>query len=81
MAGVSYGYAVYQQRITMIRKRDPGYFGVYCFLSPRMEAMLMYQLPRLPWIDQVVGPMIISALLFFAVLSNFIIRGKGHVAP
>ena len=33
MTGVSYGYVVYQQRITMIRKRDPGYFGVYSFVS------------------------------------------------
>lgn len=24
-----YGYVIYQQRITMIRKRDPGNFGVY----------------------------------------------------
>ncbi|KAI0342739.1 hypothetical protein BDW22DRAFT_1484311 [Trametopsis cervina] len=45
-----YGYAVYQRRITMIRKRDPGHF------------------------DQILGPIIISALLFFAVLANFIIR-------
>ncbi|GJE85575.1 VTC1 family protein [Phanerochaete sordida] len=45
-----YGYAVYQRRITMIRKRDPGHF------------------------DQILGPIVISALLFFAVLANFIIR-------
>ncbi|KIP11074.1 hypothetical protein PHLGIDRAFT_18150 [Phlebiopsis gigantea 11061_1 CR5-6] len=45
-----YGYAVYQRRITMIRKRDPGHF------------------------DQIAGPVIISALLFFAVLANFVIR-------
>ncbi|KAI0685956.1 hypothetical protein BC835DRAFT_483197 [Cytidiella melzeri] len=47
-----YGYAVYQRRITMIRKRDPGHF------------------------DQILGPLVISALLFFAVLTNFIIRVK-----
>ncbi|CAL1716954.1 unnamed protein product [Somion occarium] len=45
-----YGYAVYQHRITMIRRRDPGHF------------------------DHVVGPIIISALLFIAVLANFVIR-------
>ncbi|KAI0783940.1 hypothetical protein BC629DRAFT_1715062 [Irpex lacteus] len=48
---VNYGYAVYQRRITMIRKRDPGHF------------------------DQILGPLVISALLFIAVLTNFIIRG------
>jgi hypothetical protein len=45
-----YGWAVYQQRITMIRRRDPGHF------------------------DQIAGPVIISAFLFFAVLANFIFR-------
>jgi len=47
-----YGYVVYQRRITMIRKRDPGEF------------------------DDLVGPMIISALMFIGILSNFIIRVK-----
>ncbi|KAF8270558.1 hypothetical protein EI94DRAFT_1658650 [Lactarius quietus] len=45
-----YGWAVYQHRITMIRRRDPGHF------------------------DQIAGPVIISAFLFFAVLANFIFR-------
>jgi uncharacterized membrane protein YidH (DUF202 family) len=45
-----YGYLLYQHRITMIRRRDPGHF------------------------DKILGPVIISALLFFAVLANFIIR-------
>jgi len=45
-----YGYIIYQRRVSMIRKRDPGNF------------------------DEVVGPVIISALLFFAVLSNFVLR-------
>jgi len=45
-----FGYVVYQNRISMIRRRDPGYF------------------------DQIVGPVIIAALLFFAILANFIIR-------
>ncbi|KZT01373.1 uncharacterized protein LAESUDRAFT_480536 [Laetiporus sulphureus 93-53] len=45
-----YGYVVYQHRITMIQKRDPGPF------------------------DQIVGPVVISAFLFAAILANFIIR-------
>ncbi|KAI0264358.1 hypothetical protein BC834DRAFT_882628 [Gloeopeniophorella convolvens] len=45
-----YGYVLYQHRITMIRRRDPGHF------------------------DQIAGPIIISALLFFAILANFVIR-------
>ncbi|KAI0072529.1 hypothetical protein K474DRAFT_1711509 [Panus rudis PR-1116 ss-1] len=47
---IIYGYYVYQKRITMIRKRDPGHF------------------------DEIAGPVIISALLFIAVLANFAIR-------
>ena len=27
-----YGYAVYQHRITLIRRRDPGHFGVSTYL-------------------------------------------------
>jgi uncharacterized membrane protein YidH (DUF202 family) len=54
-----YGYVLYQRRITMIRRRDPGNF------------------------DQIAGPVIISAFLFFAVLANFILRvrelRKGNV--
>ncbi|KAI0649403.1 hypothetical protein C8Q79DRAFT_1007921 [Trametes meyenii] len=50
VAVLVYGYAVYQHRITMIRRRDPGHF------------------------DQVVGPILISAFLFCAVLANFVIR-------
>ncbi|KAI0052307.1 hypothetical protein FA95DRAFT_1380525 [Auriscalpium vulgare] len=45
-----YGYLLYQHRITMIRRRDPGHF------------------------DQIAGPIIISALLFFAILANFLLR-------
>ncbi|KAJ7126805.1 hypothetical protein C8R44DRAFT_873926 [Mycena epipterygia] len=45
-----YGYAMYQHRITKIRKRDPGHF------------------------DMILGPVIISALLFIAILANFMIR-------
>jgi len=47
---VAYGYVVYQRRVTMIRKRDPGSF------------------------DLLWGPVIISALLFVAVGTNFYIR-------
>ncbi|KAI0360188.1 hypothetical protein OH77DRAFT_1517713 [Trametes cingulata] len=50
VAVLVYGYAVYQHRITMIRRRDPGHF------------------------DQIIGPILISAFLFCAVLANFIIR-------
>jgi len=45
-----YGYVLYQRRITMIQKRDPGHF------------------------DNIAGPVVISSLLFFAILANFIIR-------
>ncbi|KAF9069011.1 hypothetical protein BDP27DRAFT_1383409 [Rhodocollybia butyracea] len=45
-----YGYVLYQHRITMIRRRDPGHF------------------------DAIAGPVIVSVLLFFAILANFIIR-------
>ncbi|OAX42471.1 hypothetical protein K503DRAFT_766740 [Rhizopogon vinicolor AM-OR11-026] len=47
---LAYGFVIYQNRITMIRKRDPGHY------------------------DHIVGPVLISVLLFFAVLVNFIIR-------
>lgn len=47
---VIYGFALYQSRISMIRKRDPGHY------------------------DAIVGPVVVSVLLFFAVLANFIIR-------
>ncbi|KAG1781720.1 hypothetical protein EV702DRAFT_1193194 [Suillus placidus] len=47
---VVYGFVIYQNRITMIRKRDPGHY------------------------DHIVGPVFLSALLFFAVLANFVIR-------
>ncbi|KAI0768024.1 hypothetical protein BD413DRAFT_566187 [Trametes elegans] len=50
VAVLIYGYAVYQHRIFMIRRRDPGHF------------------------DQIIGPVLISAFLFFAVLANFVIR-------
>ncbi|KAH6913386.1 hypothetical protein BKA70DRAFT_1262762 [Coprinopsis sp. MPI-PUGE-AT-0042] len=45
-----YGYALYQHRITMIRRRDPGHF------------------------DAILGPILLSAALFIAILSNFIMR-------
>ncbi|KAF9223701.1 hypothetical protein BS17DRAFT_733388 [Gyrodon lividus] len=47
---VIYGFYLYQSRITMIRKRDPGHY------------------------DAIVGPVIVSTLLFFAVLANFVLR-------
>ncbi|KIK55099.1 hypothetical protein GYMLUDRAFT_48048 [Collybiopsis luxurians FD-317 M1] len=45
-----YGYVLYQHRLTMIQRRDPGHF------------------------DALAGPVIVSLLLFFAILANFIIR-------
>jgi len=45
MVGYSYGYVVYQRRVTMIRKRDPGYFGKRWILFLRREATLMHELP------------------------------------
>ncbi|KAK0469588.1 uncharacterized protein EV420DRAFT_1660468 [Desarmillaria tabescens] len=45
-----YAYLLYQHRITMIRRRDPGHF------------------------DAIIGPLVISALLFFAIFANFFIR-------
>ncbi|KAI6125034.1 hypothetical protein EDD16DRAFT_1724730 [Pisolithus croceorrhizus] len=64
---VIYGFALYQSRISMIRKRDPGHY------------------------DAIVGPVVVSVLLFFAVLANFIIpcsgttpaegSNTGHVLP
>ncbi|KAI0822523.1 hypothetical protein BC628DRAFT_1388935 [Trametes gibbosa] len=50
VAVLVYGYIVYQHRITMIRRRDPGHF------------------------DQIIGPVLISAFLFCAVLVNFVLR-------
>ncbi|KDQ19377.1 hypothetical protein BOTBODRAFT_437715 [Botryobasidium botryosum FD-172 SS1] len=47
---IVYGYVTYQKRITMIRKRDPGFF------------------------DEIIGPVFICIALFFAILSNFVIR-------
>ncbi|KAH9945018.1 uncharacterized protein BXZ73DRAFT_86597 [Epithele typhae] len=52
VAVLVYGSGVYQHRITMIRRRDPGHF------------------------DQILGPILISAFLFLAVLANFVIRGR-----
>ncbi|KAG6373398.1 hypothetical protein JVT61DRAFT_6547 [Boletus reticuloceps] len=45
-----YGYSLYQSRITMIRKRDPGHY------------------------DAITGPVVVSTILFVAVLANFVIR-------
>jgi len=47
---ITYGWIVYQHRISMIRRRDPGHF------------------------DQIVGLVVISVLLFCAILANFVIR-------
>jgi len=47
---LAYGWIVYQHRISMIRRRDPGHF------------------------DQITGLVVISVLLFCAILANFVIR-------
>ena len=47
-----YAYALYQHRISMIQRRDPGHF------------------------DNLWGPVVVSVLLFLAILANFIIRVK-----
>ncbi|KAF9001601.1 hypothetical protein BDQ17DRAFT_1244318 [Cyathus striatus] len=52
-----YGYTLYQHRITMIRRRDPGHF------------------------DALAGPVILSIVLFTAILANFIVRGKLPFSP
>ncbi|KAJ8072889.1 hypothetical protein PM082_016448 [Marasmius tenuissimus] len=64
-----YGYLLYQKRITMIQRRDPGHFGAYKLPGPQTTPNHLCE-------DEIVGPVIISALLFVAILSNFIIRGK-----
>lgn len=40
-----YGYALYQHRITMIRRRDPGHFG--SFLSCRLSYPYSSTLPQM----------------------------------
>ncbi|KAG5717339.1 Vacuolar transporter chaperone 2 [Termitomyces sp. T112] len=45
-----YAFALYQYRITLIRRRDPGHF------------------------DSIAGPIVLGAVLFTAILLNFIIR-------
>jgi hypothetical protein len=61
----------------MIRRRDPGNFGA--FVLGVMQNVKMPEggfwvlIPLL--IDQITGPVVISACLFFAVLANFIFRG------
>lgn len=67
VAVMVYGYVVYQRRITRIRKRDPGHFGMW----PLIEKVIANSV-----VDQIVGPVLICAALFFAVLSNFIVRGE-----
>jgi hypothetical protein len=64
-----YGYLLYQHRITLIRRRDPGHFGE-SLPTCCVEAVRLDEYP-----DQIVGPVIISIILFGAVLANFIIRG------
>ena len=67
-----YGYAVYQHRITMIRRRDPGHFGTF-YPDGTVNNDLLTRVSIQP--DQILGPVVIAILLFIAVLANFLIRG------
>lgn len=53
----------------MIRRRDPGNFGLvmswFCQKSTHTLSA-----------DRISGPVVVSVLLFFAILANFVIRGK-----
>jgi hypothetical protein len=62
-----YGYVVYQRRVTKIRKRDPGNFGENGTNSFSVSFSYV-------WVDELWGPVVISALLFVAVATNFSIR-------
>lgn len=54
----------------MIRRRDPGHFGMPCILA--------FFSPLKSLVDALAGPILLSIALFVAVLANFIIRGA-HV--
>ena len=56
----------------MIRRRDPGNFGTYVMVTPTVG--ISEGIPA-RFLDQIAGPVIISALLFFAILANFVLRG------
>jgi hypothetical protein len=58
----------------MIRRRDPGPFGasLYAILRRAWEPLRGI---TMRFTDQIAGPVIISAFLFFAMLANFIFRG------
>ncbi|KAF5327082.1 hypothetical protein D9619_004506 [Psilocybe cf. subviscida] len=66
-----YGYFLYQHRISMIRRRDPGHFGT--LLGLLRSSKLLSNLPP-PLVDALAGPVLLSIALFTAVLANFIIR-------
>ena len=64
-----YGYSLYQHRITMIRRRDPGHFGfVFPLFNPSVTLTL--------FVDALAGPVILSIALFIGILANFVIRGS-----
>lgn len=56
----------------MIRRRHPGNFGM------DVPALIPDRLMTLAT-DETTGPLLISAALFIAVLSNFILRGTYFV--
>ena len=61
-----YGYVLYQRRLTMISARDSGSFGMWTFIRTSRG-----------WLaDTLLGPLLICAALFIAILANFIFRLK-----
>ena len=54
----------------MIRRRDPGHFGM-AFPIYHSYSTTIY-----PPKDSLAGPVILSIALFSAVLANFVIRGE-----
>ncbi|KAG6914358.1 hypothetical protein DXG01_000830 [Tephrocybe rancida] len=61
-----YAFALYQYRISMIRRRDPGHFA-------------HNQTLHTP--DAIAGPVILGIVLFTLVLANFIVRVRELYAP
>ncbi|KAG6812229.1 hypothetical protein H0H93_013924, partial [Arthromyces matolae] len=64
---VVYGFALYQYRISMIQRRDPGHFGLY---PSRFTIFHFFDIG----LDSIAGPIILGVVLFTAVLLNFIVR-------
>lgn len=65
----------------MIRKRDPGHFGWSKVFIGSLQGLNSTPSRHIPFVDEVAGPVIISALLFVAVLANFVFRGPYAFLP